>query len=219
MTIMADASYPRHSPGKMSVAADAEYAVAATKVFGIPELLELILIDVARSEIDFQSGPTFIQSPFVLRAVNRDFQNTIDGSARLLSLRFDTQHDDPTWAEGYVSGPEFGPLFWLETMTGLDCNFFSEVEDGVLHIRLLFHAIDHIPAMKIRAARESKRMKLRKDLQGSWRKTPCVPKRKDVSRVMLHFKCSAKTEDNISYFAICNPVILGRRRRWDCFWI
>ncbi|GIZ47259.1 hypothetical protein CKM354_001035600 [Cercospora kikuchii] len=183
----------------MSVTSDTEYAVAATKVFGIPELLEIILIDVARSEIDSQPDPAFIISPFILRAVNRDFRNTIDGSAELLSFRLETQDNDPfARPEGYVRGPEFGPLFWLEAMTGLDCTAHSGASGGVMHICLLFH-VD----------RECKRMKLRKDIQGYWRRMPCVPKPKGISRVRFRLRCLENTERNITQIIDFQKCDLG----------
>lgn len=179
-----------------SVAPDPECSAAAvTRVFGTPELLEIVLINVALGENEVVEDTFYTLTPFTLRAVNRVFQHTIDGSAKLQRLRL--QHvngpnpNDSVWPGKWPWADSFGPLGWIAEMAELDCTHFSKVEQGVLHIRLqIYSELDED---------EDMRLKLRKDLVGSWRKVPCVPKIPDtpswkvISRVMLHLE-HAKAE-------------------------
>ncbi|CAK1366392.1 unnamed protein product [Cercospora beticola] len=168
---------------------------AVVRVFKTPELLELVLVEVAESEVDVAQNPfrydgtprtwynggddpKFILSPTRLRAVNRDFRDTIEGSSKLLRLQLKAlfrQHDCSIHPD--FNGDRFGRLHWLEHMGGFDLLRHGKIEDGVFS----FNAFAF-------GGNEDRRSKLRKDFRGSWRKLPCLPyaKASGVTKIVLH---------------------------------
>ncbi|WPB06489.1 uncharacterized protein RHO25_011146 [Cercospora beticola] len=172
----------------MSALPSAQYSVAATRVFGTMELLEMILLEVAHAEINLpESTPSesrprnvYIRSPIILRAVNRDFRNTIDGSSQLLRLRLKAVPPQAT-QDYYDLRPALhpgilGPLHWLgEQHYSYAFINGSNFRDGVLLLR----AIVYDPA------RSHQEDKMRENPKASWRKLPCWTDGRLVSRVNL----------------------------------
>ncbi|GIZ47261.1 hypothetical protein CKM354_001035800 [Cercospora kikuchii] len=190
----------------MSEILDAQCSVAALRVFETPELLELILLQVAEWEVDLESQctskttdprtygpahrsfcylpePRYAFSPIVLRRVNRTFKDTIDCSPKLrkLSLKALPRQLAPRRLHPLLSYEHFGPLHWLESKAGLEFIWNSKVENGVLHV-----------CATIVGRSEHERYKLRKDLTGSWRKLPCILHPKAASKVVLQLVTSAR---------------------------
>ncbi|WPB06486.1 uncharacterized protein RHO25_011143 [Cercospora beticola] len=190
----------------MSEILDVQCSVAALRVFETPELLGLILVEVAEWEVDLESQctskttdprtygpahrsfcylpePHFAFSPIVLRRVNRTFRDTIDRSPKLrkLSLKALPRQLAPRRVRPRLSCDHFGPLHWLEWKAGLEFVWNSKVQNGVLQIRAT-----------IAGGNEHERYKLRKDLKGSWRKLPCIPFSQAASKLVLQLVRSAK---------------------------
>lgn len=156
---------------------------AATRVFGTPEMLEMILLEVAHSEVEFPADCDnydtdhwqFIWSPIRLRAVNRDFRNTIDGSAKLLRLQLKSL--PPEFAHSSrkcINGEDIGPLDWLRWSSGPHFDLHAKINNDVLELRAL-----------ISGKPKSQRLVLRQDVEGSWRKMACIRDSKLISRVTL----------------------------------
>ncbi|GIZ47258.1 hypothetical protein CKM354_001035500 [Cercospora kikuchii] len=155
---------------------------AATRVFGTPEMLEMILLEVTHSEVEFPADCDnydtddwqFVWSPIRLRAVNRDFRNTIDGSAKLLRLQLKSL--PPEFAHSSrkcISGEDIGPLDWLRWSSGPHFNLHAKINNDVLELRAL-----------ISGKPKSQRLVLMQDMEGSWRKI-CTRDSKLISRVTL----------------------------------
>lgn len=172
----------------MAATPNAQYSVAATRVFGTMELLEMILLDVAHAEIDLPESTlskprhrnVYIRSPIILRAVNRDFRNTIDGSSQLLRLRLKAV--PPQATRGYfdfrspLSPEDFGPLHWLqEQHRSFAFINQSYIRDGVLRLRLII--LDTVLSDREDRMSES--------VDGSWRELPWSTNWELVSKVEL----------------------------------
>ncbi|PPJ52089.1 hypothetical protein CBER1_10041 [Cercospora berteroae] len=172
----------------MSVLPTIQSSIAATRVFGTMELLEMILLDVAYAEIilpdstlgKHKSRNAYIRSPIILRAVNRDFRNTIDGSSKLLRLRLKAVSPKAT-QDYYDLTPTlhpqaFGPVHWLgEQHHSYAFINESNFRDSVLLLR----------AIVFDPARSHEKDKMRENPEASWRELPCWTDGTLVSRVNL----------------------------------
>ncbi|GIZ47260.1 hypothetical protein CKM354_001035700 [Cercospora kikuchii] len=185
----------------MSTISTTQCPTAVVRVFKTPELLELILIAVAEPEIDVSMNsfdynwpphlrdmnpaeqPRFILSPTRLRSVNTTFRDTIESSPKLLRLQLKALlRAHVPWNPPKLSGDYFGRLHWLEYKTDFDFLRFSKAEGDTLNIRAY-----------LTGDNEDGPRKLRKDVQGSWRKLPCVPyaNASGVSKVVVDLKTNA----------------------------
>ncbi|GIZ47262.1 hypothetical protein CKM354_001035900 [Cercospora kikuchii] len=186
----------------MSGITNTQNPTAIARVFGTPELLEIILLEVACSDIEFtvdeldkndryhwdlkvpnckvkhahDQVPHFTWTPIILRAVNRDFRDTIDGSSKLLHLRLRAIPPQTLWEpESFRIGDKLGPLHWLERKLGYHAPDRSKIKGDVLELHL-----------RVSGNHDDKRIKLHNDRQGSWRQISCLEEPHVVSTVVIH---------------------------------
>ncbi|PIA91640.1 hypothetical protein CB0940_09214 [Cercospora beticola] len=186
----------------MSGVTNIQNSSAVARVFGTPELLEMILLEVAHSDIEFAKKNSktrsmynwrgtvsngtlevshhltshFMWTPIILQAVSRCFQDTINGSSRLLRLRLRAIPRHVPWEpDPFKIGDNRGPIHWLERKLGVYAPDWSRINNGVLGLHV-----------KVSGYHEKQRVKLHNDKQGSWRTIPCIEKPGVVSKVVVH---------------------------------
>lgn len=177
--------------------------ISAARVFAVAELLEHILLYVAYDEISQKATrrvckpvnsmynvplkAQFIRSPVLLRAVNRDFRDTIDGSPALLKLRLNAApllfcscgraNASCGWATASTY-KDFGPLHWLEEELNIRFAPQSCIEHGMLFIKAMVY--DGVDAKAW--------YRLSQDADGSWRKIPCMNDVQSVSGMKVEVR-------------------------------